>query len=769
MTKKSFQPSTYSGSASGGVAYRFLVLVFTFLIANTLSFAQTTGKIRIADALDNSPVIGVGFQYENQKGSSDANGIIAISFSPEATLKLSHISYGQWILEAEEVKNALKTGTVYREKVSLKLQPVSIVAMHPESKARRMELNYTDRQHHDAGAILNSDISINGIRKSGSYGFDPVLRGFKYDQLNVVMNGSVAAAAACPNRMDPVTSQIPVNIIDNIQILKGPYSLRFGNSFGGTINFLTAESRYSDTLNYSGRFSSTYENNGKIFRSEGIIGIQSKKLEANVFGSWSQGKDYHDGMGRAVPSGFLRGSFGSQLTFRIDEWQEISLSANRNMGRDTDFPALPMDLREDDTWMVNAAHGIRFSGVKTESWKTNVYFSHVDHLMDNLLKPLNPRTVNAKSPAETLTWGGRSEITWRSEGITIYSGLDLKAENAEGSRFREMLTGPMAGKVFVDNIWQKSTLTRTGAFVESNLMKGNYLFVLAARIELNQAAANDPATEFANIYQEITSSQVNPGVSLGSIRSWDNRYTVKLWAGRAQRSGSLTERFINYFPVGRDAYELLGNPGLKPEVNNQADLIIEMKTQNTFLYANLFVAYLQNHISSVIQPDLKPRMTTSPGVRKFTNTGNAMKSGFEFSWKQNLPLGLRHLAAMAYTYGVNRENNQPLPEIAPFEVRYTLSANHFSDKLGSEILIRHAAAQNRIADDFGEKQTPAFTTADVNLSYRVRKNMNLSAGIQNIFNETYYEHLNRPLNGNPSEFIYNRGRNYSLSLVFNFE
>jgi iron complex outermembrane receptor protein len=48
--------------------------------------------------------------------------------------------------------------------------------------------------------------------------------------------------------------------------------------------------------------------------------------------------------------------------------------------------------------------------------------------------------------------------------------------------------------------------------------------------------------------------------------------STALWLGRAQRSGSLTERFINYFPVGQDPYEMLGNPQLLPEVNNQADL-----------------------------------------------------------------------------------------------------------------------------------------------------------------------------------------------------
>jgi len=53
--------------------------------------------------------------------------------------------------------------------------------------------------------------------------------------------------------------------------------------------------------------------------------------------------------------------------------------------------------------------------------------------------------------------------------------------------------------------------------------------------------------------------------------SISNNYSVGLWLGRANRSGSLTERFINYFPVGLDPYEMIGNPQIRAETNNQLD------------------------------------------------------------------------------------------------------------------------------------------------------------------------------------------------------
>lgn len=750
-------------------SFKSSVFTVMYILIYTLTYAQSTKSLELIDKSENSPIPGVSFQYSTQSGISDNNGMINLEYKPGEKLRLRHISYGKWILKDDEVKKAFSDGKIIRERIFITLQPVSIVALHSLNGAKKIDLNYNNKLHHDAGAVLNSDISINSIKKSGSYGFDPVLRGFKYDQLNIVMNGSCSASAACPSRMDPVTSQIPLNTIDNIQILKGPYSLRFGNSFGGTINFLTSKPVFSEKLKPFGRLSNTYENNGNISRNEGLLGLRSKKFDFNIFGSWSQGDDYKDGNDKVVQSDFLRGSFGTNFTVKLAENQTFGLSVNRNLGRDTDFPALPMDLRSDDTWMLNAQHDLIFTNRSLASWKTIIYATHVDHLMDNSLKQLNPRTVNTKSPTQTLTFGGRTESCWQINNNTTFIGFDLRVENAEGSRTREMLTGVNAGKVFTDNIWQNSTISRSAIFAETNFKTNRFLYVIAGRLELNKSSAKDIAAEFTNIYKETTQSQINPGLSLGIIKNLNDKYALKLWAGRSQRSGSLTEKYINYFSVGRDAYELLGNPRIKPEINNQADLIFELKTEKTYFNVDVFASCLQNYITSVIRTDLKPRITSSPGVRQFLNTGNAFKTGFEINWKQYLIFGFQHQAGIAYTYGVNKEIEEPLPEIAPLEFRYSITGKHLNNKLNTEISLRHVLKQDRISVSFGEKETPSFTIMDASISYKLIKSINIAAGIQNIFDVAYYEHLNRPLNGSSTEFIYNRGRNYFLSLIIDIK
>jgi iron complex outermembrane receptor protein len=86
---------------------------------------------------------------------------------------------------------------------------------------QNLETKQSDNLNHDAGKFLSSLPEINGIRKAGNYATDPVLRGFKYEQLNIVIDGAAAAINACPSRMDPAVSQVNLNTVQEAEIYKG--------------------------------------------------------------------------------------------------------------------------------------------------------------------------------------------------------------------------------------------------------------------------------------------------------------------------------------------------------------------------------------------------------------------------------------------------------------------------------------------------------------------------------------------------------------------
>jgi len=740
------------------------------MLSSTLIAQSEQKEIRLLDAESTLPIVGATFEYGEQNGISDKNGVILFSHAPGKTLQLSHVNYGYWTLSEEVLTTAIKDQVLYKKEATVNLYPITIIAVKPQNAQPdgEIKIEYQDRLEHDAASILNQTPAFNSIRKGGNYGFDPVFRGFKYDQLNVVMNGAQSATAACPNRMDPPTSQMAPNMMDRIEILKGPHALRFGTGFGATINFIPAKLKFSSEPDFYGRLSSGYESNGNLLRGESQIGLSGKKYDVSFFASWSQGDDYTTGNNKTVQADFTRGSFGTNIGIKLAANQQLRVSTTYNRARDADFPALPMDLREDDTWMFNARHDIQFEGKKLQSWNTTVFGSFVDHLMNNLLKPLDPRMLNAETFATTYNYGGRTEGIWKLSNAKVYAGADLRIEGAQGTRVREFLMGPMAGSTVEDNAWQDGRISKTGLFAEYQINGEVFDYMASGRLELNTADVNDPTQEFTQVNPETQITQVNPSLSLGILKDFGNKIQAGLWLARAQRSGGLTERFINYFPVGQDPFEMLGNPQLAPEVNYQADLTFKwLISEKSILNIDIFAAYLQNYISSVIDTNLTPRLPMSPGVRQFINIDEAFKTGFEVSLDQNLFAGLSHNFGIAYTYGQDLERNEPLPEIAPLDIRYSINGSYLKNRLKPEVIFRYVAEQSRASGEFGETATPSFSLLDVKLGYQVTSGLSVNAGVNNMLDKNYFEHLNRSVRGANAP-IFAPGRNFFMNLNYVF-
>ena len=154
-------------------------------------------------------------------------------------------------------------------------------------------------------------------------------------------------------------------------------------------------------------------------------------------------------------------------------------------------------------------------------------------------------------------------------------------------------------------------------------------------------------------------------------------------------------------------------------------------------------------------------------MRRFVNIEDAFKTGFELGWTQQLIVGLQHQMGIAYTYAQDLERDEPLPEIAPLDFRYSLVGNYFDNKFQPELVFRHVLEQSRVSTEFGETPTPSFSLLDLKLAYQITGSTRITAGINNIFDENYYEHLNRSVRGTNLP-IFAPGRNAfaSINVVF---
>ena len=641
-----------------------------------------------------------------------------------------------------------------RDSLYQDIEMVKISKLLPKQK-EKIETTNTDFLSHDAGKFLNSIPELSGIRKAGSYATDPVLRGFKYEQLNLITDGAANAINACPNRMDPASSQISMNIVKEAEVYKGPYFFRYGSALGGTINFKSFDPEFTEDLKFDGRLSTGFESNGSVIRNELSGTLHSKNLVWDLFGSYQKGNRYKDGDGVEVPSRFERYNFGTKGNFKWNDQHLTTLQVNSNQGRDIEFAALKMDLIYDKTWMVQLKHAAKYKDQLLEQVNLNSFMSFVDHSMAT---PDLKMIHDVKSK----TAGARGELKFRKDQFNFYTGLDYKYEFVETL---ELITPPTM-KPRDGTAWQDSEIQQVGWFNEFNYYATYGKFMASLRLDYNTGKAKEESNLFRQLYGDTKEDQLNHSLSAGYSHYLDKNSQLSLWLGSAQRSASVTERFINLFVIGLDTYEILGNPHLKAETNNQMDLIYTYKRENVYFQVNGFYAYLQDYISGVINPNIAPYSKMSPGVRQMMNVEKAFKTGIESTFHWQFTPKYKTELAMAYTYAEDLTTKNPLPEIAPLDFRWSFIADF--NPVKAALKYRFVSEQSRIDKAFGELETPSFNLFDIDLTYDVFKNAVLIGSVSNIFDKAYAEHLSRALSTDLMKRIYAPGRSFNLAFSYRF-
>jgi iron complex outermembrane receptor protein len=73
--------------------------------------------------------------------------------------------------------------------------------------------------------------------------------------------------------------------------------------------------------------------------------------------------------------------------------------------------------------------------------------------------------------------------------------------------------------------------------------------------------------------------------------------------------------------------------------------------------------------------------------------------------------------------------------------------------------------QNRVSQSYGESKTPGFITAAASVSYAPYRFASFVAGVENMFDTPYYEHLNRRMVGSTGR-LYEPGRVIYFNMIF---
>ncbi|MEI7596193.1 MAG: TonB-dependent receptor [Bacteroidota bacterium] len=686
----------------------------------------------------------------------------------------------------------VKTGLSQVKKDSvIVLQSVTIVdsilKTNPCIKSEITKEQLQTETTRDVGDYLRSIPNVSGVRKGG-IAVDPVIRGLKFSQLNVVLDNGVKIENGCPNRMDPVSSHIEIEDIEKIELIKGPYMLKYGSSLGGFINLSSEQPKPYDKFEVHAKAMYGFETNWNGQKEHISIYGGNKKVYFLLSGAYRNYGNYESGNlechDTTFNSSFKKYNYSAKIGFSPKANQSLILSLYEIHGRDVLYPALPMDEKSDDTRIISLDYSIKNLSKFIKTLDVKVYQSNVDHVMDNSKRT----TWNSKqmiSDVNATNTGGRIETGMQTGKHVFNSGFDFESINKDGTRTMTMqMMGTTSTKK--SNLWKDASIQNAGVFVEDKIIFKSSTINASLRADFNNAISEDTLLIVKNgveYFNNLKTQFVNISSNLGITKKITTNFSVSLAIGRGTRSPNMLERFIKLMAVGYDNYDYLGNPQLKPEINNEADLtFVFSKQKYGNLSANAFYSYVQNFISADLLPSsvIKPQTQGVLGVKQFVNTDYVTFKGFEFGYtsSENYKLGASIIAAYTYAeipkvtkyivqgtqvVGSSELNNDPLSEIPPFEATAGINYKFLKGKLIPKIALRLVANQNNVSEAMYEQKTSGFGLINLSVRYKINKFSSLTTGVNNIFDRSYYEHLNRKIIGTTAK-LYEPGRVFFINI-----
>ncbi|MEE1882534.1 TonB-dependent copper receptor [Pseudomonas soli] len=612
------------------------------------------------------------------------------------------------------------------------LSPTVITAIAPSSPLTVVTNPKDPRQPvpaSDGGDYLKTIPGFSVIRAGGTNG-DPVLRGMFGSRLNILTNGGMMLGA-CPGRMDAPTSYISPETYDRLTVIKGPQSVIWGpGGSAGTILFEREPEKF-------GELGSRV--NGSVLA--GSNGRFDKVLDAaagnqlgyvRFIGNQSHSDDFEDGNGDTVPSRWDKWNGDVSLGWTPDADTLLELTAGKGDGE-----ARSAGRGMDGSQFKRESLGLRFEksnlGEVLDKVEAQVYYNYADHVMDNytLRTPSGTGMMGMPmvSNVDRRTMGARIKATWRWADVQLISGID-----AQTNEHRQR--GGMGVNTHKGQPWTKDAdFHNYGAFGELTwYATGEDRLVTGAR--LDRASARDfrkgSATEGDTRADTLPSGFVRYEHDLAAIPA-----TTYIGLGHTQRFPDYWELFS---PKRAPAGSVNAFDGIKPEKTTQLDFGIQYRDERLEAWASGYVGQVRDYILFDYQRNMMGSLTSQAQNVDARIMGGELGAAYKLTenWKAD--------ATLAYAWGKNSSDGKALPQMPPLESRLGLTYSRDTWSVGA--LWRLVDEQNRIAKNQGNvvgkdyDASSGFGVFSLNGAYKVNNNLKLSAGVDNLFDKAYAEHLN---------------------------
>jgi len=644
-----------------------------------------------------------------------------------------------------------------------------------------------------------------GFQRRSPISQDPHIRGYRWGQIYTQADGQHWLPVRLD--LDSMMSRFDPSLVQDIAIINGPYGLRYGPGFS-FINIKTVDTPRHDVYQASLRTGlSVHTNGGQVYGRETVYGGSSNWGFIFNYGNRT-GADYRPGSNAElsrIPGSYHDQSFLGQIGYDLSENCKIEFRASRLDQTDTEYAGQFFDVgylvTDSFSATLTRVDPCRASEFKAEAWYNRSRFAGDTRNPSKRSSPTGSRyfpvidrverAIEASTGATGVTLEGDTDGNVTSAGFragSTYGDADwLQLRLGGDVRYVEQhlfeqfaTTGtnvPAALQNFMTNMPQ-AEMVNPGMFAELTLPWLPYLrSAIGGRVDwvtsdaregglpdgLRTSPPDASASSLPGAPGTLPQNDVLAAFFLRNELEITSNWTAELSVGYAERSPTLLERYADGIFVGviqSGFTRLIGDPTLRKERLWQVDAGVKADFDWWRGNAAFFYAWVHDYATytGFAVPD-----PTGARLVQSANTDLATLVGFEMKGEFDLLERVSMIGTLNYVQGDDREIDRALPGIMPLECRIAMRLRDDSDGAlwGMEFGTRMVNGQDRVGwlrlgqtgSEFTvEQATPGFTTCYLRGYLNVTEDLNIYAGVENLFDRTYIEHLDLRLPDDPPDF-----------------
>lgn len=609
----------------------------------------------------------------------------------------------------------------------------------------------------DLAQSLRDHAGVTALRR-GAINLDPAVRGLYAEQIGVFVNGTRTFAAG-PARMDSGLSHVSPHALQLLHVIRGPYALTWGAGALSAIQAETFKPAFTaGEMKLGGRAGYNYGENGSA--SDAFASVHGS---TNVFRFVLQhnsrtGSDYTDGHGDLVSGDYE--SFDSRWDFgvRLNTRTLLEYSGGYQRQNDIDYPGRILDATffETQSHAFDVVH-VPLSGALTEV-TGQFYVNRKDHLMNNDNKPtakpmvgrMPPFGIDVDLPAEADTSGARAHVNFGRGPVRYKVGFDAyrldQSATRTISRRDDVQMSGMSGVMFQDIVWPDARMSNIGGYAQVVADRGVATYGATVRVDTERARVGEVSQFFRqNTTGDFTQENTNLSAAANISIPLGHRMSFTAGTGSVVRNPSVLERYSDRFPAVKfqTAAEFLGNPGLVPERSNEFNLGALMRSGRGSLEVDYFYRVIDDYITIAPDVGVRKRLPLSPPmVFRYVQSDEARFHGLDLRAQSPVTDWVEVFSGWSYVHATDTRVDEPLFGIAPHQQRYGMTWHTLDRAYEVSIIVTGTSGQDRVAKSRFEQSSEGWTTIDLQATFPVVDGLILRAGVKNLTDEFYVNHLN---------------------------